>query len=108
MSVQFENNAHEHNEDAGTIDDLKDKSKKMVEAVKGNPIPFAIGVGVLVGAIGTCVYCKFCRGNKDEEAEGGEPTDRQVFKKQVKSKSSHKRHTKESLVPAFKVADEQA
>ena len=42
--------------------------------------------------------------------EGGErkKSDRKIFKKEVKSKNSHKRHAKESLVPAFKVADDEA
>ena len=69
---------------------------------------------VLLGtccAIGVCKwqgYC--CFAEKEESAEGGEPirSDRKIFKKEVKSKNSHKRHAKESLVPAFKVAEEEA
>ena len=39
--------------------------------------------------------------------EGG-MSDKALFKKEVRSKNAHKRHAKESLMPAFRVADEQA
>ena len=45
-----------------------------------------------------------CFEKKDED-EGGQKEERQIFKKEVKSKNSHKRHAKESLVPAFNVEE---
>lgn len=61
-------------------------------------------------AVGVCKWQGMCCFSDKAEAEGGEPTrsDRKIFKKEVKSKNSHKRHAKESLVPAFKVAEEEA
>lgn len=64
-------------------------------------------------AVGVCKWQGMCC-FKDEEKgvanEGGEPvkSDKKIFKKEIKSKNSHKRHAKESLVPAFKVADNEA
>lgn len=67
-----------------------------------------LGVLVVVGGVAWC-KCnkKFCFEDKEAAEEGGE-TDKTVYKQEVKSKNSHKRHAKESLMPAFKVADEQA
>jgi len=93
------------------LDKLKDKAKAALEKLKANPWPFAIGLAAIVIALGGCIYCKCakkcCFAENKEENEGGS-SDRQVFKKQVKSKNSHKRHAKENLVPTFQVADEQA
>lgn len=54
--------------------------------------------------------CCFKDEEKEVANEGGEPvkSDKKIFKKEIKSKNSHKRHAKESLVPAFKVADNEA
>jgi hypothetical protein len=63
-------------------------------------------------AVGVCKWQGYCCFADKEESfnEGGVPvrSDRKIFKKEVKSKNSHKRHAKESLVPAFKVAEEEA
>ena len=61
-------------------------------------------------AVGGCVYCKCnnkCCFEEKEDLEGGKRTEKVIFKKEVKSKNSHKRHTKESLVPQFKVTEEE-
>lgn len=71
-------------------------------------------VGVIVGlvvvglGVGYCKYTnKFCFSKEDDPKEGGD-ADKNVYKKEVKSKNSHKRHAKESLMPSFKVAEEEA
>lgn len=73
---------------------------------------WVILVLAILGTVGGVVYCKTqkkcCFAEKEEGvAEGGE-SDKAVFKKEVKSKNSHKKHTKESLMPTFKVAEEEA
>lgn len=88
----------------GDDDDDDDKDKK------GSNMGIIIGVVAAALAVGGIVYCKCnnkCCFAEKEEMEGGS-TDRSLFKKEVKSKNSHKRHTKESLVPSFKVAEEEA
>jgi polyhydroxyalkanoate synthesis regulator phasin len=71
-------------------------------------------VGVIVGlvvvglGVGYCKYSnKFCFKKDDDPKEGGD-ADKNVYKKEVKSKNSHKRHAKESLMPSFKVSEEEA
>lgn len=71
-------------------------------------------VGVIVGlvvvglGVGYCKYSgKFCFAKEDDPKEGGD-ADKTVYKKEVKSKNSHKRHAKESLMPSFKVAEEES
>jgi len=71
-------------------------------------------VGVIVGlvvvglGVGYCKYTgKFCFAKEDDPKEGGD-ADKNVYKKEVKSKNSHKRHAKESLMPSFKVSEEEA
>lgn len=71
-------------------------------------------VGVIVGlvvvglGVGYCKYSgKFCFAKEDDPKEGGD-ADKTMYKKEVKSKNSHKRHAKESLMPSFKVAEEES
>merc|ERR1719326_2084999 len=77
----------------------------------GSAAGIIIGVLAAVVAVGGVSYCyckkKMCFAEKEESNEGGE-TDKTVYKQEVKSKNSHKRHAKESLMPSFQVADEQA
>ena len=93
-----------------TEDGDGDKPGKGEEAggSAGAIIGAILGVLVVVGGVAWC-KCnkKFCFEDKENADEGGE-TDKSVYKQEVKSKNSHKRHAKESLMPAFKVADDQA
>lgn len=74
----------------------------------GSKAGLIIGILSGVGVIGGLAYCKcakkLCFADK-EEMEGG-ATDKSIFKKEIKSKSTHKRNAKESLVPTFKVEEE--
>jgi hypothetical protein len=92
-------------------EDEKDADKDGKEAAGGSAgaiIGAIVGVLVVVGGVAYC-KCnkKFCFEDKEDAAEGGE-ADKNVYKQEVKSKNSHKRHAKESLMPAFKVAEDQA
>lgn len=83
-----------------------DKKKK--KAAMGGII---FGVFAAALAIGGIIYCKCnkkCCFEEKEDLEGGQRTDKTIFKKEVKSKNSNKRHTKESLMPSFKVAEQEA
>lgn len=84
----------------------------------GSSTGMIVGIIAAVVALGGGVYCRqksmlcfkegsFCAkcAPKTEANEGGE---KDLYKSEVKSKNSHKRHAKESLMPTFKVADEQA
>ena len=97
--------ASDLNEDTAASDDDEDDKKK------GGNMGIIIGVVAAALAIGGIVYCKCnnkcCFADKEGDMEGG-ATDKTLFKKEVKSKNSHKRHTKENLMPAFKVAEEEA
>ena len=97
--------ASDLNEDAAADSDEDDDKKK------GGNMGIIIGVVAAALAIGGIVYCKCnnkcCFADKEGDMEGG-ATDKTLFKKEVKSKNSHKRHTKENLMPAFKVAEEEA
>lgn len=90
--------ATDHQQNKGDDDDKKGGSKAGL----------IIGILSGVGVIGGLAYCKcakkLCFADK-EEMEGG-ATDKSIFKKEIKSKSTHKRNAKESLVPTFKVEDE--
>lgn len=93
------------------------ESKKYQKAVdienKANIALWIIIILVVLLTIGSVVYCKVqkkcCFQEKDEVSthEGGE-SDKNLFKKEVKSKNSKKKNTKESLMPSFQVAEEQA
>lgn len=80
---------------------------------KANTALIVVIVLALLLTVGGITYCKCakkcCFAEKDEElaAEGGQ-TDKSLFKKEVKSKKAHKKQVKESLMPEFKVAEEQA
>lgn len=97
--------ASDLNEDTAAGSDDEDDKKK------GGNMGIIIGVVAAALAIGGIVYCKCnnkcCFADKEGDMEGG-ATDKTLFKKEVKSKNSHKRHTKENLMPAFKVAEEEA
>merc|ERR1712146_558242 len=99
------------------LNKLEASKKKATPSAGFNEEDDGGNAGVVVGviaaalAIGGIIYCKCnkkCCFEEKEDLEGGQRTDRTLFKKEVKSKNSHKRHTKESLVPAFKVAEEEA
>lgn len=112
--------AQKKDTDAGD-DDSDDKDPKDTklkekddESSGGSAAGIIIGVIAAVGALGGVGYCyykkKCCFAPKEEEegAKEGGQTDRKLYKKEVKSSNAHKRHAKEALIPAFKVADEQA
>jgi len=66
---------------------------------------------VLVGTVGGVAICKCkktcCFADKDEMNEGGQcQSDKTLFKKEVKSKKSHKKLAKEKLMPVFNVVDQ--
>lgn len=69
-----------------------------------------ISVAVVAVALAGVVYCKLarkcCFAEKDDYEGGASQGDRVLFKKEVKSKNSHKRRAKESLVPHFKVVED--
>lgn len=73
-------------------------------------ITIAILAVVTVGGVCVCKTKKTCCfADKDEvsaTAEGG-MSDKTLFKKEVKSKKAHRKAAKESLMPAFKVVDEE-
>lgn len=89
-------------------DDADKDDKEAAGGSAGAIIGAIVGVLVVVGGVAYC-KCnkKFCFEDKEDAAEGGE-ADKNVYKQEVKSKNSHKRHAKESLMPAFKVAEDQA
>lgn len=77
--------------------------EEIEDDVKANPVPLIIGLSAVGVALLGCIYCKVANKAcfaKDPDMEGG---DRQVYKKEVKSKNSSKRKVKESLVPTFNV-----
>lgn len=87
------------------------KYQKAVDTENSANVALIIFLVLLVlGTVGGVTYCKcakkacFAEKEEGETAEGGQ-SDRAIFKKEVKSK---KKNNKESLVPSFKVADEQA
>lgn len=97
-------NAHSKDEKYGKVAAIK---QKLIEGAQNNKGALAIGLGVTalvlaVGGVCCCKYKKTCCFKEDNTMEGGE---RELFKKEVKSKNSHKKHAKESLVPAFEVTD---
>jgi len=74
-----------------------------MEKVKKNSGGIAIGLGVTallltVAGVGACKYKKTCCFKDADQMEGG---DRALYKQEFKK--SHKKHAKESLVPAFDV-----
>merc|ERR1719387_1456299 len=79
---------------------------------KANVALIIILVLLVLITIGSVVYCKvqkkLCFKDKEEEAgveaEGG-ASDKALFRKEVKNK---KKNAKESFMPSFQVADEQA
>lgn len=92
--------------------EAEEYQKDVEKEANANIAIWVILVLLILGTIGGVVYCKTqkkaCFAEKDDvSAEGGD-NDKTLFKKEVKSKSSHKKHTKESLMPTFKVTDEQA
>lgn len=80
---------------------------------KANTALIVIIVLTILLTVGGVTYCKVakkaCFAEKDDVSanEGGE-CDKTLFKSEIKSKKSHKKSRKESLMPTFKVADEQA
>jgi len=102
-------NSSKLNEGGDKPDDGDKKGDKPEEG--GSAAGIIIGVLAAAIAVGGVSYCyckkKMCFAEKEEANEGGE-TDKTVYKQEVKSKNSHKRHAKESLMPAFQVAEEQA
>ena len=95
----------------GKDDDDKDK-KEAGGSAAGAIIGAVVGVLVVAGGVFYCYRTKKLCFKSEEEGgaannEGGQ-TDRKLYKKEVKSSNAHKRHAKEALMPAFKVADEQA
>jgi hypothetical protein len=81
------------------------------EAAGGSPVGIIIGViagAAVIGGVTFCYCKKMCCFKPAEEGAGNEGGDKDLFKSEIKSKSSHKRHTKESLMPSFKVAEEEA
>lgn len=96
---------------------IKEATKYQKDVDEDEKTNSAIWVVIILALLTTCgsvTYCKMskkcCFAEKDDAAlanEGGE-SDRSLFKKEVKSKNSHKKHSKESLMPAFKVTEEQA
>ena len=102
----LEENKDKASKEAGDLNEDDGDDKK-----KGGNMGVIVGVVAAALAIGGIVYCKCnkkCCFEEKEDLEGGQRTDKTLFKKEVKSKNSHKRHTKESLVPAFKVTEEEA
>lgn len=97
----------EEQDDAAATDHQQDKGDGK-EKEGGSKAGLIIGILSGVGVIGGLAYCKcakkLCFADK-EEMEGG-ATDKSIFKKEIKSKSTHKRNAKESLVPTFKVEEE--
>ena len=92
--------------------EAQDYQKDVTKENQANVAIWVILVLAILGTIGGVIYCKTqkkaCFAEKEEEAAEGGETDKTLFKKEVKSKNSHKKHTKESLMPSFKVAEEQA
>jgi len=90
-------------------DKQKQAQEKNAEDEGGSPAGLIIGILAGVAVIGGLIYCK-CNNKlcfeKKEDEEGGQKEDKKIFKKEVKSKNSHKRHAKESLVPSFNVEDQ--
>ena len=80
--------------------------KDVENEAKANIAVWVILVLLILATIGGVTYCKVqkkaCFAEKDEAAAEGGENDKSVFKKQ------NKKHTKESLMPAFKVTEEQA
>jgi len=73
---------------------------KLIDAAKANSGAIAIGLGITallcaVGGVCCCKYQKTCCFKEEEYNEGG---DRAIYKQEVKSKNSQKRHVKDSLV----------
>ena len=71
---------------------------------KDNTMMYIIIAAVAGLLLCVVLYC-FCKGKGDDK-EGGNAENRTLFKKEVKSKNAHKRHTKEQLVPSFEVTKE--
>lgn len=93
---------------SGTKLPSKDDDK---ETTGGSPVGIIIGViagAAVIGGVTFCYCKKMCCFKPAEEGAGNEGGDKDLFKSEIKSKSSHKRHTKESLMPSFKVAEEEA
>jgi len=81
------------------------------DAKGGSPVGIIIGViagAAVIGGVTFCYCKKMCCFKPAEEGGNNEGGDKDLFKSEIKSKSAHKRHTKESLMPSFKVAEEEA
>lgn len=91
------------------IDYQKDVAKEE-NANTGIIVTIVLAILLTVGGVTYCKCAKkACFAEKDAvEAEGGQVDDRSLFKNEIKSKKSIKKSRKESLMPAFKVAEEQA
>ena len=76
---------------------------------KANVALIIILVLLVLLTVGGVVFCKvqkkLCFKEEEEVATEGGATDKALFKKEVKNK---KKNAKESLMPSFQVADEQA
>lgn len=96
-----------HEKKGGSGDDT-DPATKEEGGSMGAVVGVIVGLVVVGLGVGYCKYTnKFCFSKEDDPKEGGD-ADKTVYKKEVKSKNSHKRHAKESLMPSFKVAEEES
>jgi hypothetical protein len=82
--------------------------KKEEQANMGIWITVAILLVATVGGVCVCKSKKTCCfADKDEVSAEGGMSDKTLFKKEVKSKKTQRKAAKESLMPAFKVVDEE-
>ena len=98
---------HEHKNGDGSDGDKTGKDEPEGGSM-GAVVGVIVGLVVVGLGVGYCKYTnRFCFKKDDDPKEGGD-ADKNVYKKEVKSKNSHKRHAKESLMPSFKVSEEEA